>query len=212
MTEGEWHAGTDARALAGCAAGAAPVRTLRLFMVGWCRLNWDRITLPAVRDAVELAERFADGLASKKRVERAFEEYRRVLFGTPIGYLLWPDGRQMAECVTRFCTDHFGLSRYRADDGGAAYRAHQALKAETLRDVIGNPFRPPAFDPAWRTATAVALAKQMYAARDFAALPILADALQDAGCDDAHLLGHCRSPDRPHVRGCWVVDSVLGNR
>jgi hypothetical protein len=78
-----------------------------------------------------------------------------------------------------------------------------------LRDIFGNPFRPVAFDKAWRTGTAVALARQMYDAREFSAMPILADALQDAGCENADVLGHCRGPG-PHVRGCWVVDLVLG--
>ena len=52
-------------------------------------------------------------------------------------------------------------------------------------------------------------AQQMYESRDFSAMPILADALQDAGCDNADILDHCRGPG-PHVRGCWVVDLVLG--
>ena len=76
-------------------------------------------------------------------------------------------------------------------------------------DVAGNPFRPVAFDPAWRTGTAVAIARGMYEAHDFSAMPILADALMDAGCDDEDVLAHCREPG-PHVRGCWVVDGVLG--
>jgi hypothetical protein len=79
-----------------------------------------------------------------------------------------------------------------------------------LRDIFGNPFRPVAFDPAWRTDTAVSLAKGMYESRDFGAMPILADALQDAGCDSADILDHCRDAGGPHVRGCWVVDLVLG--
>ena len=76
-------------------------------------------------------------------------------------------------------------------------------------DIVGNPFRPVSFLPEWRTDTAVALARQMYESREFGAMPILADALQDAGCDDAAVLDHCRGPG-PHVRGCWVVDLVLG--
>jgi len=79
-----------------------------------------------------------------------------------------------------------------------------------LRDIFGNPFRPVAFDPAWRTDTAVVLARQMYDSRDFGAMPILADALQDAGCEDEQVLNHCRDATAPHVRGCWVVDLVLG--
>ncbi|QEL13461.1 hypothetical protein [Limnoglobus roseus] len=76
-------------------------------------------------------------------------------------------------------------------------------------DIAGNPFRPVAFDHRWRTSTSIGLAQTMYDARDFAAMPILADALQDAGCEDEAILGHCRG-DGPHVRGCWVVDLVLG--
>jgi hypothetical protein len=64
-------------------------------------------------------------------------------------------------------------------------------------------------DPAWRTSTAVTLAVHIYETRDFSVMPILADALQDAGCDSDDILGHCRGPG-PHVRGCWVVDLVLG--
>ncbi|HJZ56560.1 MAG TPA: hypothetical protein VKE74_16460 [Gemmataceae bacterium] len=78
-------------------------------------------------------------------------------------------------------------------------------------DIFGNPFRPVAFAPAWRTGTAVTLARQMYEARDFSAMPILADALQDAGCENDDILDHCRGFG-PHVRGCWVVDLVLGKK
>jgi len=85
----------------------------------------------------------------------------------------------------------------------------QAVQAVLLRDIIGNPFRPVTLDPAWRTTTAIQLAQGMYDSRDFAAMPILADALQDAGCEDADILEHCRG-NGPHVRGCWVVDLVLG--
>jgi hypothetical protein len=77
-------------------------------------------------------------------------------------------------------------------------------------ELVGpNPFRPVVFDPEWRSHTAVALAEGMYAARDFGAMPVLADALEEAGCDSADVLGHCRGPG-PHVRGCWVLDHVLG--
>ncbi len=78
-----------------------------------------------------------------------------------------------------------------------------------LREICANPFRPVTFDLAWRTSTITALAQQMYDSRDFTPMPILADALQDAGCENADILTHCRGPG-PHVRGCWVVDLVLG--
>ena len=79
-----------------------------------------------------------------------------------------------------------------------------------LRDIFGNPFRPVAFAQAWRTDTALAIARGMYESRDFSAMPILADALQDAGCDNDDILTHCRDGGAAHVRGCWVVDAVLG--
>jgi hypothetical protein len=83
-------------------------------------------------------------------------------------------------------------------------------QAHLLRDVFGNPFRPVTFDPSWRTSTAMSLARQMYESREFSAMPILADALQDAGCEHPDVLTHCRDPKGVHVRGCWVVDLVLG--
>ena len=89
--------------------------------------------------------------------------------------------------------------------------AEQVAQVPLLRDIFGNPFRPVTFSPAWRTDTALTLARQMYESRDFSAMPILADALQDAGCDSAEILDHCRGPG-PHVRGCWVVDLVLGKQ
>jgi len=79
-----------------------------------------------------------------------------------------------------------------------------------VRDIYGpNPHSPVSFSPSWRTDTAVTLARQMYESRDFGAMPILADALQDAGCDNDDILNHCRDTSLTHVRGCWVVDLVL---
>jgi hypothetical protein len=81
--------------------------------------------------------------------------------------------------------------------------------APVVREIFGNPFCPVAFSPSWRTTTAVALARQMYESRGFGAMPILADAIQDAGCDNEDILNHC-CVSGVHVRGCWVVDLVLG--
>jgi hypothetical protein len=78
-----------------------------------------------------------------------------------------------------------------------------------VHEVFGNPFRPVAVEPAWRTADVMLLARGIYAEKAFDRMPILADALQDAGCDNATVLDHCRG-EGPHVRGCWVVDLVLG--
>ncbi len=80
--------------------------------------------------------------------------------------------------------------------------------ARLLREVCGNPYRFIPFEVAWRTSDAVAIARHMYDSREFSAMPILADALQEAGCNSAAVLDHCRKQGK-HVRGCWVVDRVL---
>lgn len=87
--------------------------------------------------------------------------------------------------------------------------AEDLNQAHLLRCIAGNPFRPVAFDPIWRTETVVALASAIYTERAFDRMPILADALEESGCDPADVLSHCRGPG-PHARGCWVVDGVLG--
>ena len=112
--------------------------------------------------------------------------------------------------------DAFKDEQYILDNGiashpdGQQYLEERRYQAALLRDIFGNPFRPVIFSPQWRTDTATAIARQMYESRDFGAMPILADALQDAGCDNADILDHCRDVKAPHVRGCWVVDLVLG--
>ncbi len=90
----------------------------------------------------------------------------------------------------------------------AAYRAEQTAQSRLVEDIFGNPFRPTAFDPEWRTSTVVSLARGIYEERAFDRMPILADSLQDAGCDNDTILSHCRGQEQ-HVRGCWVVDAAL---
>jgi len=84
--------------------------------------------------------------------------------------------------------------------------------ASTLREIAGNPFELVNFDTNWRTFNAISLARMMYHNREFSPMPILADALQDAGCDNEDILNHCRDANATHVRGCWVVDLVLGRQ
>jgi hypothetical protein len=96
----------------------------------------------------------------------------------------------------------------REDRTGASRSAE--LQLVIAREIFGNPSRPVRFYPEWRTDTAVALARAIHSTHDFFAMPILADALQDAGCDNDAILNHCRDTRQAHVRGCWVVDLVLG--
>lgn len=82
-------------------------------------------------------------------------------------------------------------------------------RPDLIRDVFGYPFAPAVFEAGWRTDTATALAEGVAAGGAFDRLPVLADALEEAGCDDRRLLTHCRAGG-PHVRGCWAVDAVRG--
>ena len=91
-----------------------------------------------------------------------------------------------------------------------APRAPFETAAQVVGEFFGELVRPVVFDPAWRTDTAVAVARQMHDAGAFGAMPILADALQDAGCEDEHVLMHCRDASQPHTRECWVCGLVLG--
>lgn len=92
---------------------------------------------------------------------------------------------------------------------GSACRRAMTMLADDIRCIFGNPFRPVVFAPEWRSETVVALAAGIYEERAFDRLPILADALEEAGCDHPDVLTHLRGPG-PHARGCWVVDGVLG--
>ena len=76
-----------------------------------------------------------------------------------------------------------------------------------IRDVFGDPFGPVQLNPAWRTPEVLTLARGIYESADWQRLPILADALEEAGCDEAAVLSHCRA-EAEHVRGCWVIEAV----
>ena len=97
------------------------------------------------------------------------------------------------------------LSRYVKALADSAKQSQVAL----LRDIIGNPFQHVTIDPAWLTPNLVLLAQNIYTDQAFSNLPAFGDALSVAGCDSEGILSHCYS-EGPHVRGCWVLDSILG--
>jgi hypothetical protein len=188
-------------------------RKLRLLGCGCCRLIWAHLTTPA-RHAVEVSERFADGEADKVEMAAAAKPLARMLRGS---YDEDAPGAQTrtAAAMAAATVQHQGVGHevntYPLSLAGylGPNDVADGIVCDLLRDIFGNPFRPVAFDPSWRTSTAVQLARRMYESRDFGPMPILADALQDAGCDHPDVLAHARGGG-PHVRGCWVVDLVLG--
>jgi hypothetical protein len=110
---------------------------------------------------------------------------------------------------TYLATLRWALLRASPGEAVAPYTTLVQWQTLLIRDVVGNPFRPATADPDWLTSTLVALAEGVYQDRAFDRLPVLADALEESGCQDADILGHCRHPG-PHVRGCWVVDLLTG--
>src|SRR5262249_28129998 len=88
-------------------------------------------------------------------------------------------------------------------------QAESQAQTTLLRDLFGNPFRPVTADLGWLTPAVITLAQGIYDERAFDRLPILADALEEAGCRDPDMLPHCRQPGE-HVRGCWAIDLILG--
>jgi len=90
-----------------------------------------------------------------------------------------------------------------------AVRKKETFLLNVLRDVLGNPFRPTQVDPRWRTSDVLGICLKIQAEYSFGLMPILAEALQDAGCSDKAVVAHCMN-DGLHIRGCWVIDSILG--
>lgn len=119
----------------------------------------------------------------------------------------WHDGEQFPypHRIARIVADSID-SDVETAEGWSFEREQQLL---VVRDIFGNPFRPITIDPRWLTSIVLDLSRTIYAERAFEKMPILADALMDAGCDCDEIINHCRGAG-PHVRGCWVVDLLLG--
>jgi hypothetical protein len=102
------------------------------------------------------------------------------------------------------------LTRARPDvDYAELLNRNLAVLADHFRDIFGNPYRPPNLQLSWLTPKVESLAQQIYEQRAYFRMPELADALEQAGCNDRLFLDHCRSM-KVHVKGCWVVDLLLG--
>ncbi|QEL17551.1 hypothetical protein [Limnoglobus roseus] len=202
MTEAEWLADGDPTAMLDFFKREADGRKLRLYACACCRCEWDKLTDERSRAAVAFAEKYADGLLSDLSL---WEQ-------CSLATTAW--GERVRSGGTEDVTHIFLLARTATEEAlrlrRRAYPPYglPALPS-VMRDILGNPFRHFIPDSSWLTSTTVGLAETIYEERAFDRLPILADALQDAGCEDADVLGHCRG-DGVHVRGCWVVDGVLG--
>ena len=191
-------------------------RSLRLFACGCVRLWWDDLTADVSRRAVEVAEEFADGRAGKSELARAHDAARTLYYDKTAAhrsqrrtqratYMAFATAGEKASSAAYAAICGFRV----ADEPTPALTQAERLQCDLFRCVFGNPFKPPVFNKKWRSETVTALATGIYADHAFDRLPILADALEEAGCDDPAMLVHLRGPG-PHCRGCWVLDLALG--
>ena len=240
MTEAEWLNETDPQKLVSFVGRFRPSeRKLRLYATAGCRRIWHLLRDERSRTAVEVAEQFADGHVTEDARDRACtaadeattdlwlatEENERGAVSN------W-DSANLS--VSTACNavgpteDFVGAEaelfylaanpiearmlevREHGHNGDATLAAERVIHLALLHDIFGNPFRPVSLAPAWLTSDVLLLARGIYNEKAFDRMPILADALQDAGCDNPDVLNHCRDTNQVHVRGCWVLDLVLG--
>jgi hypothetical protein len=231
MNEAEWLTCNDPLAMLEFIAGTATDRKLRLFMVDACRRCWHLLADKPYRSAVDVAECFAERLANADELASAHAvAYRVALHGEEGGYsgpLWWagwfanPYGGALGNADSPDAPAVLAASASMPDahaaaalcvPWAAALGVDTNVQATVLRDVVHAPYRAIHWKASWRwwnAGIAVKLAQAIYADRAFDRLPVLADALEEAGCTDADILTHCRQSGE-HVRGCWVVDLILG--
>jgi hypothetical protein len=213
MTEAEWLTCTDPTPVVKfLRRRKASVRKWRLAAVACCRRRWHLLEDQRSRDAVLIAERFADGEVSKAEMTAAHKAAYDLYLGDERS--VFDPGRDALGAAAGAAMTIPGHAFNRA-----AWRREPSEVCSLLREVFGNPFRPITLAPSildWNDATVVRLAQSAYEERNLPAgtldtgrLAVLADALEEAGCTDADILGHLRGPG-PHVRGCWPVDLCLG--
>jgi hypothetical protein len=217
MTEEQWLAGDDPLGM--FSQVIRPMKSSRrqldLFCLACIRLVWHLLDHPALKlpfDWLEMhpGERvrprgghMSDLFQGPAKVLYDWR-YRRDLglntFAIHIAHDLWAD-------FYEYAFDNLGKqSKY---DLSVLLEDPSIFLPAVMREIFGNPFRPVTIDPAWLTPTVTSLAQAIYDDRAFDRLAILADALEDAGCNQQDILDHCRQPGE-HTRGCWVVDLVLG--
>jgi hypothetical protein len=230
MTEEKWQAGTDPVDMVDFLRGKASDRKFRLFAVACCQRIWHLLDDDAGRDAVEVAERYAAGRSSPLELAAACEAASQVAVESFEQFEDWncTDGRAIppqsdalyaAALAAEGRAEPLGpeegwvgshwyaLTALRLE--GRSDASEERWQAALAREIFGNPFRPIVMDPRWQTTKVRLSADAIYRDKAFDRLPALAEALEDAGCRNEALLGHCRS-GAEHVRGCWVVDLILG--
>ncbi len=213
MTEAEWLDCTDPVVMLAWMAGRTSDRKMRLFACACSRRFGDEVEERQFIEALEIAERFADGKSTKAALKRARQGVRAIRHSLPA------DGAELHAKWTALWLAEVTNSENAF--GGVAHEIQrlvsqgliaadvQSAAANLLRCTLGNPFHPVAVELRWLTSDVVALASTIYDEAAFGRMPELAVALTEAGCNTEELLDHFRNRG-PHVKGCWAVDLLLG--
>jgi hypothetical protein len=230
-TDADWLGGTDPQKMWEFLRGKASERKLRLFAFACEQRVWRHGMICKPQDE-GILDQFIEGkgcngdvrkyLVAQRRVEGRYHSHQMAKYA--LSAVLKDDAAQAASETASFASGYVYFlaiernqkhTEHPADaDEQLVFAARAARDAETkdqsilLRDIFGNPIRPVALGASWLTPQVVALAQGIYKDRAYGRLPILADALKEAGCTNPEVLNHCLS-EGPHVRGCWVVDLLL---
>jgi hypothetical protein len=215
-SEDEWRSCESPQPLLTYLKSKTSSRKFRLYAAACARRIWSHLSYRESRQSVEVAERFADGQANAKEraaAEEAADDIVDVIVDEEAGDTAYHAALAAAWCARSFSRDPD------SDSGHAAFYAATTVgdKAPFLalvHCVFGNPFHPVTAKRTWLTWNDGAVrrvAQAIYDERAFDRMPVLADALEDAGCNDEHILSHCRSAGS-HARGCHVLDALLGKK
>jgi hypothetical protein len=235
--------------------GKTSGRKLRLFAVACCRRGWHLLADERSQQAIEVAEKFADGLVDDLELTNAYlhaffalrdchgltrnaktaqglaarAAYEAVCFSSELD-LTFEVVRASTSHVAKAIAGRVPETNRRIGSANAAgisivaseacssketrawvpaRRVERMIQTALIRDIFGNPFFRVAVETRWLNSRVLQIAGEIYDHRAFERVPELRDALEEAGCNNAEILNHCRGPG-PHVRGCWVVDLLLG--
>jgi len=161
------------------------------------------------QQVVETVERYADGQVNAKQLRTARRTAETVAHPVPHADGYNPAAWEVTNAVRLVVAAATVHVRLRLGSVSSAWPVSAAEQVVLLRELFGNPFHPISVEPSWLTPTVLTLAHIVRTERTFELMPVLGDALQDAGCDNAEVIDHCYGPS-PHVVGCWLVDSLSG--
>ena len=224
MTEAEWLGRSQLVAmLKHVYRSRCSDRKLQLAAIAFCR-HMGHLPLPVEwHDTVARFEEWVEGAATAEQVIAARQRLEAIadpphsqdepgfherFFGHQAATLLvdtGPGRKKRSEKLFMVESVAFDANQV---FGAGHERTIRIAHCRIVREIFGNPFLPVTLNIPWLTSTVLALANGIYQEKAFDRMPILADALQDAGCDNEDVLNHCREPGE-HVRGCWVVDLIL---